>query len=260
MTSNMKKTVYLSQLSHSENLEKVSKANMSSKQQNTTRKISTLNEKPLHESLKQWYTKPGDMLETSVDGFIVDIVRGDLLIEIQTKNFSAIRRKLDKLTIHHPVRLVFPVPCEKWIIRLAGNGNDTISRRRSPRRGAFVDVFEELIYLPELLLNPNFSIEILLIHEEEVRQYDRIRGWRRRGWVTHERKLLKVIEQKILETPADLRSFVPSTLIQPFTVAELSASLAIPRRLAQKMAYCLRLMGCITPAGKRTHAILYSLK
>jgi len=31
----------------------------------------------------------GDLTEASVDGFTVDIVRGDLLIEIQTRSLSA---------------------------------------------------------------------------------------------------------------------------------------------------------------------------
>jgi len=32
--------------------------------------------------LKQWYARPGDQLEVELDGFIVDIVRGEQLIEI----------------------------------------------------------------------------------------------------------------------------------------------------------------------------------
>ena len=46
--------------------------------------IGLLNEKPLHASLKQWYARPGDRFEVAVGGFVIDIVRDDLLIEIQT--------------------------------------------------------------------------------------------------------------------------------------------------------------------------------
>src|ERR1044072_9107255 len=78
-----------------------------------TSRIGLLNEKPLHASLKQWYARPGDRFEVPVDGFIVDIVRDDLLIEIQTRNFSAISRKLSRLTRSYRVRLVYPVVQEK---------------------------------------------------------------------------------------------------------------------------------------------------
>ena len=108
-----------------------------------TSKIGTLNEKPLHEALKRWYAQPGDMFEVPVDGFVADIVRGDLLIEIQTRNFTSIKRKLEKLLINHPVRLVYPIPREKWITKLAADGNSPVSRRRSPKRGAYEEVFWE---------------------------------------------------------------------------------------------------------------------
>ena len=42
--------------------------------------IGTLNEKALHSSLKEWYAQQGDRLEQSVDGYVIDIVRGDLLV------------------------------------------------------------------------------------------------------------------------------------------------------------------------------------
>jgi hypothetical protein len=179
-------------------------------------------------------------------------------VEIQTRNFAAIKRKLAKLTVRHPVRLVYPIAQEKWIIRLAEGRHGQFSRRKSPKRGAIEHVFEELVSFPELLLNPNFSIELLLIQEEEVRRYDATRKWRRKGWVTYQRQLLQVMEQRLFQVPADMGALVPSTLAEPFTTFDLALAIAKPRRLAQKMVYCLRLMGCITPTGKRGNAILYS--
>jgi hypothetical protein len=225
-----------------------------------TTKIGTLNEKPLHEALKRWYAQPGDIFEVPVDGFVVDIVRerGDLLIEIQTRNFTAIKRKLEKLLINHSVRLVYPIPREKWITKLADDGNSPISRRRSPRRGTYEQVFYELVRLPDLLKNPGFSIELLLIEEEEVRRFDGVLGWRRRGWVTEERRLLRVVDKRMLNSPADMHAFIPATLAEPFSVNELAAATNNNRKLAQKMVYCLKAMGCVAPAGKRGNAILYA--
>jgi hypothetical protein len=225
-----------------------------------TSKIGTLNEKPLHEALKRWYAQPGDLFEVPVDGFFVDIVRGDLLIEIQTKNFSSIKRKLEKLLINHPMRLVYPIPRVKWItkLNLSDDSDSPISRRKSPRHGTFEDVFYEMVRLPVLLKNPNLSIELLLIEEEEVRRFDGIRGWRRKGWVTEERKLLRVVDRRIFNTPADMHDFIPVTLVEPFSVADLATAIDINKKLAQKMVYCLREMGCVTPVGKRANAILYT--
>ena len=231
---------------------------MTAKSQKATRKISTLNEKPLHAALKAWYARPDDQLEAPVDGFIVDIVRGNLLVEIQTANFFAIKRKLAALTPHHPVRLVYPIAREKWIVKLAQDGHSQLGRRKSPKQGAVEQVFVELVRFPKLLSHPNFALEVLLIQEEEARRYDGKRGWRRKGWVTHERRLLQVVDNRLFETPADMAALLPPDLVEPFTTSDLAAAIAKPRRLAQKMAYCLREMGAIAPVGKQGNTILYS--
>jgi hypothetical protein len=55
-----------------------------------------------------------------------------------------------------------------------------------------------------------------------------------------------------------MSALIPATLAEPFTTADLAAAIDRPRRLAQKMAYCLREMGAITPLGRRGRAILYT--
>ena len=82
-----------------------------------TSQIGTLNEKPLHASLKQWMAEPGDRFEVPLDGFFIDVVRDELLIEIQTGGFSPLKKKLRQLTKSHPVRLVYPIAAEKWLVQ-----------------------------------------------------------------------------------------------------------------------------------------------
>ncbi|MEM7342955.1 MAG: hypothetical protein AAF485_01820 [Chloroflexota bacterium] len=222
-----------------------------------TPQIGSLNEKALHAALKQWYAQPDDQFEVPVDGFVIDIVRGEQLIEIQTRNFSAMKRKLVKLTATHPVRLVHPIAQEKWIVKLANDEQSQLSRRKSPKRGDFVHLFQEMLRIPHLMGNDNFTLEILLIKEEEVRRHEANRAWRRRGWVTHERKLLEVVNRKLFEAPEDLGTFIPDTLDGPFTTADLAKAIRQPRPLAQKIAYTLRAMEVITQVGKRGRSYLY---
>ena len=98
---------------------------------------------------------------------------------------------------------------------------------------------------------------VLLIREEEVRRYDAARGWRRKGWVTHERRLLDVVGQHLFESPQDMLAFIPSALSAQFTTSDLAVAIGRPRRFAQQMAYCLRELGLIVQVGTRTRAILY---
>ncbi|HUV54163.1 MAG TPA: hypothetical protein VMW03_03050, partial [Candidatus Krumholzibacteriaceae bacterium] len=82
-----------------------------------------MTEQSLHNQLKERYTGEDAVVEATVDGYVVDVVRDGLLIEVQTGNFSAIKDKLRDLLGNHRVRLVHPVPRIKWIIRLDGHGD-----------------------------------------------------------------------------------------------------------------------------------------
>jgi len=224
----------------------------------TENKIGTLNEKALHAALKAWYVRPGDQFEVPVDNFVIDIVRGDLLIEIQTQSFSAIKRKLQRLVTKHRVRLVYPIAQEKWIVKQTAGERKQKSRRKSPKRGVIEELFIELVSLPGLLADPNFSLEVLMIQEEEVRRIKRTQRWRRKRWAIQERRLIQVLNRWVFENPADMAELIPSKLTEPFTTADLAHAIGRPRWLAQKMAYCLREMGVIAAVGKQGNAILYT--
>ena len=218
--------------------------------------IGLLNEKPLHASLKKWYARPGDRFEVAVDGFVIDIVRDDLLVEIQTGNFASIRSKLATLVRSHRLRLIYPIAREKWIIKLAKGDRTGITRRKSPRRGREADMFWEMVSFPQLLANRNFSLEVLMIREEEVRRYEGKRNWRKKGWGIEERRLLEVVDRRMFENPRDWRSFLPEGL-ESFTTRDLAEGIEIGITLAQKMAYCLRKAGVIELIGKRGRTNLY---
>lgn len=223
------------------------------------RPIATVNEGPLHAALKTWYMRGEDRVEVPIDGRQIDIVRGELLIEIQTSSFAAIREKLGRLLADHPVRVVHPVARERWIVRRDDEGR-VLGRRRSPKRGRLEDVFHELVSLARLLAQRHFSLEILLTKEEEVRMHEPGRAWRRRGWVTVERRLLDVLESQVFDNARDLQRLLPSGLPDPWTTADLAEGLSIPRDLAQKMAYCLREAGVFQSIGKRGRARAYRVE
>lgn len=218
--------------------------------------IGLLNEKPLHQSLKEWYAKPGDNFEAVVDEYVIDIVRDDVLLEIQTSSFASIKSKLTKLVRSHEVRLIYPIALEKWIVKSAKKGGREIIRRKSPKRGRIEDLFREMVSFPELLAHHNFSLEILMIKEEVVWRFEGKGRWRRRGWAVEERRLLDVVYQRLFSKPADWLALLPE-VPEYFTTSELAQTAGVARALAQKMAYCLRKAGVIALTGKRGRANLY---
>ena len=221
-----------------------------------TTTIGSLNEKPLHAALKEWYRRDGDEVEAPIEGFVVDLVRDGLLIEIQTRGFSSMRRKLDRLLDSYPIRVVHPIAARKWIVKLDGDGRE-VSRRRSPKRGIAADVCTELVSFPSLLSHPNFTLEIVLIEEDEVRRPDANRGWRRSGFVIEERRLVDVLETVALGSPRELIGLLPEGLPDQFTTSDLAHGLGRSRHVGQQVAYCLRLAEAIETVRRDKRGVHY---
>jgi len=221
--------------------------------------IGTLAEGPLHAALKQWLWRPGDRLEVPVGRWVVDLVRQDgELVEIQTGDFGPLGPKLDDLLDGHRIRIVHPVPAQRRIVRIDPDGV-ILSERRSPQRSGVLAVFDRLVSFPSLIGHPNLVVEVLLCREDHVRSPAPVRS--RSGRRTRDpgvRHLAGVIGRHELREPHDALALLGVDLpVAPFTTAELAALLGVRTLLAQRVAYCLRLMGLTEPAGKRGRAPLH---
>ena len=214
--------------------------------------LNTYREGSLHAALKALYARPGDRVEESVDGFVVDVVRDDELVEIQTGSFASAARKLRRLVPDHRIVLVHSIAIERWLVRVDADGV-VGARRRSPKRGLPMDLFHELVAFPELIADPNFTVELPMIREEEVRgpvpagaRYRHPREWWRL-----DRRLLEVVETIRVETPADLLGLLPDGVPEPFTSADIAALSGRPRHLAMRAAFCLQRSGATRCTGRR---------
>lgn len=215
-----------------------------------------MTEHSLHQQIKTYYANLGDRFEVPLGNYIIDILRDNLLIEIQTKNFAALKIKLQTLTKTHKVRLVYPLP-EHRTITCTGKDSTVIYTRKSPRKGSLFDVFRELVMIPEVIGSENFSLEILFVDEEEIRCADGKGSWRRRGVSVRERRLLCVNSRVLFENKADFLKLLPDSLNGSFTNKELATQAKISGKMAQKITYCYRKSGFIQLAGKRGNAFVF---
>jgi len=220
--------------------------------------IGSLNESTLHAQIKDWYARPQDRFEVKVDGSIIDIVRGPLLVEIQTSNFAALRKKLDKLIEHRKVRVVYPLPRNKWVIRVSEMGN-ILGKRRSPKAGKITDAFEELLRIPELINHPNFSLEILVVDIEEIRSDDGKGSRWRRGVSIKDRRLVEVLESIEFTRSQDFLRFLPDNLKSPFTNKILAKAMGISSERATQITYTLRRMSVLEVVGKERNSYLFDV-
>jgi hypothetical protein len=215
-----------------------------------------MNECSLHSEIKQVYSLAGDQFEVKLGNYIVDILRENLVIEVQTRNFSALGEKLQVLTKNHHVRLVYPLAEKMWITNITKD-QSVLYKRKSPRKGRLTDLFRELVMIPHLIGEENFSLEVLFIDEEEVRCDDGRGSWRRRGVSIKDRKLLKVNDRILFQTKADYLKILPQGLSEVFTNRELSKLAKISVRTARQITYCLKKGGVIRLAGKNGRELVF---
>lgn len=221
-------------------------------------KIIAFNEKSLHAQLKKIYAKEDGLIEQKIGKYYIDVVLDGRFYEIQTKNFSAIKAKLNNLIKYNEVCLVYPVPLNKWIVKLDKLSQPISNPRKSPKKGHTLDIFEELVSFPGLIKHTNFSLEIVLIDELEKRIFNKKKAWKRKGWTIYERELLEVNKTHRLETAKDFRVFLPADLDEPFSTNDIAKKLRRSIWFARKMIYCLREMGTISQTGKKGNLKLYS--
>lgn len=218
--------------------------------------IGVLREGPLHAALKQALALPGDEVEVPVGRFQIDIVRaGGELVEIQTGAFAPLAPKLDALLDLHPFRIVYPVPERRRIVRVDSAG-EVLSARCSPRRGSALEIFDRLVAFPSVLGHPNLVLEVLLLHEDHVRGPAPVQV-RRRTRDPGERRLVEISRRIELRGTADALALLGELPPAPFSTRELAARLGTSRVLTARIVYCLRLLGLLSPCGRRARAPLY---
>jgi len=224
--------------------------------------IGRYRESSLHAALKQWVaaTHAADAastFEVNIEGYIIDVVQGDVLIEIQTGNFGAMKSKLHTLLPDYTVTLLYPIAAARWLVTVDEAGHP-LKRRKSPKRGHPAHVFNQLIYVLDAFIHPHFTLQAVMIHDEEIRIDDGKGSWRRKGVSIQDRHLLDVVETHTFAQPTDFKRLLHVPLPDTFTTADIADSLGQPRRIAQRMAYCFKHWGVIEQVGKKGRANLFT--
>jgi hypothetical protein len=218
--------------------------------------IGTEHESTLHRELKYRYASGGST-EVERAGFVCDALdTAGELIEIQTGSFAPLKKKLALLAARGPVRLIHPVIVVKTI-ELFDTGGRLISRRKSPRKGSFWNLFDQLVYAPELAALPNLTLEVALLDARERRVDDGRGSWRRRGISIADRAVETYRESIIFTALKDYRKLLPFKGKEEFTSSLLAERAGIRSNLARKTLYVLQRIGAVQRLRKEGKSWIY---
>lgn len=220
--------------------------------------IGTYGEKTVHSVLKNYLEPNHSNHEIKVDNFVADICNEEGIIEIQTRDFNKLRRKLTAFLAHTPVTIVYPIPSSKWIRWINPQSGEISPPRKSPKTGKPHIILSELYKIKNYLKNPNLHIHIILMNMEEYRFLD---GWskdKKKGATKCDRIPTEIIEEISIDTLADYHCFIPTSLKEPFTSQDYKKATGISISLAQTGLNILNHVGVVNRIGKKGNAYLYS--
>jgi hypothetical protein len=216
-------------------------------------------ETSLHRDLKRFYGDEDVQFEVPLGAHRIDVIAGGRLVEIQLGSLATIRDKVRVLLKDHRLVVVKPIIVQKTLIRRANKGGPVTHRRKSPKHGTILDLFDELVHFTQVFPHPRLTLEVPLIDVEEWRYpgHGRRRRWRQGDYQVEDQHLTAVHETHCFRTAADLARLIQCPLPAQFHTGHLAQSLRIPRWMAQRIAYCLRQTGAARDVGKEGNARLY---
>ncbi len=218
-------------------------------------------ETSLHRELKSLYADDSQQIEVSWGDYRIDAIAQDWLIEIQHGSLAAIRDKVRCLVQDHQVLVVKPIIASKRLVKRKKKDGPVVDRRKSPKRGCLLNLFDELVYFTEVFPHPNLAIEAVLVDVEEWRYpgHGRRRYRRDNDFQVEDLKLLAVRNSCRIAEATDLWKLLPRIKMKcPFHTGELASRLKTERGIAQRIAYVMRETSALKQVGKRGNALLYS--
>jgi hypothetical protein len=219
--------------------------------------IGTLGEKTLHSVLKHYYEPDESRHEIPFGGYVADIAAESGMIEIQTRQFDKLRKKLDCFLAQMAVTVVYPVARTKWLIWIDETTGEVTKKRKSPKTGQPYEVFYELYKIKSMLRHENLRICIVLVDLEEYRY---LNGWskdRKRGSTRYNRIPTDIVGEVIIGSPAEYEKLIPAELESRFTSKDFMKASGLSLSLSQTALNVLHAVGAVIRCGKNGRMYVY---
>ncbi|MBE6024087.1 MAG: hypothetical protein E7231_12965 [Cellulosilyticum sp.] len=222
-----------------------------------TNGIGTLKEKTVHAVLKNYYSPNVIYQEQRIEGFVADIFTDEQIIEIQTRNFNTMRKKLETFLPLYDVTIVYPIAATKWLSWINEETGEMTSKRKSPKRGHIYQIIPELYRIKSFLGHPNLHFMLTFL---DIEEYRLLNGWnhtKKRGSTRHDGIPTKLVNEIYLHVPKDFTCFLPDTLPPIFTTKDFQKAAKITTSCATTGLHILYHIGVIERIGKQGRAYLY---
>lgn len=221
--------------------------------------IGTLSEKTIHAVLKHYYSPDISFHEQKVKNYVADILMDNQIIEIQTRHFHTLRRKLDVYLPDYEVTIVYPIAHTKWLCWVNEETGEVSKPRKSPKTGVKYQIFPELYRIKDYLKNPNLHFNITFI---DVEEYRLLNGWskdKKKGSTRNDGIPVSLFDEITIATKEDYYKLLPDNLPKLFTTKDYKKAAGVSQGIASTALNILYHMNTIDRVGKQGNAFLYEV-
>lgn len=219
--------------------------------------IGTLSEKTIHSVLKYYFAPDLCHQEQKVHRFVADILYDDQIIEIQTRNFNTLRKKLDVFLPEHKVTIVYPVTHIKWLCWVNEETGEVSKPRKSPKVGSPIVIFPELYRIKSYLNHPNLSLHIMLL---DVEEYRLLNGWsqdKKKGSSRNDGIPVNLAGEVIIREMKDYVQLLPEQLPEQFSTKDYKKAAHVSQGCAWTALNILSHVNVIQQIGKRGNLMIF---
>ena len=220
------------------------------------RGIGTLGEKSVHAVLKRYFDPCEAHHEVRFKGYVADVKNNDGFVEIQTRGFYRLQKKLEVFLQEAPVTVVYPVAAERSVIWIDEDGTAE-PKRKVTRKPTASSILPELYNLRSLFGNPMLRFCVVLLEVEDYRLKDGYGPDKKKRATKFDRYPVALLDELWLSTPEDYFPLIPERLTDGFSAKEYAKAAKLPARQASAAMNVLFSLGVLERVGKERNAYLY---
>ena len=222
----------------------------------TENQITTYMERSLHKSLKAHFCPDEARHEIKIGRYVADACDGDTIFEIQTGNFSPLRKKIQFYleNTDYDIVVVRPIAQNRRIFWLDEGGELKKAPRLSSKHENLASGIADIYYVKELLENPRLTFCFVLMEIDEVRLLDGYGKQRKIRATSVDRVAGDIYSFHYINNTEDIKNAIfPLLPNEPFGREELSKSLKLKGLKlwsAQKLLTEASLLACEKQGNK----------
>lgn len=222
--------------------------------------ITTYKERALHHSLKTYFCSDETKHEIKIGKFVADVCNENTIFEIQTGNFSPLRKKIQFYLENTDFEIVIvrPIAQNRRIFWLDEFGELKKAPRLSSKHENLASGIADIHYLYELLGNSRLSFCFVLMEIDEIRLLDGYGKQKKIRATSVDRVAGEIYSLRYIKDAEDVKNALfPLLPNEPFGREELSKALKLKGLKlwsAQKLLFETDLLSCEKMGNKLVFA------